>query len=125
MLPPKGIKICSEFVLKLNRALYGLKQAANAWNKTIHKAVLEMRFVACGADRCIYKIKDGEGWACVCLYVDDMILVAEETTTVRKVKEQISKRFQTKDPNPVKHLLGMEVRYDRKRRDMLLRSKIH
>lgn len=120
LLPPKGMKIGSEFVLKLNRALYGLKQAANAWNKTIHNALLEMGFVACGADRCIYKIKDGEGWAYVCLYVDDMIVAAKEATTVRKVKEQISQRFQTKDLGPVKHLLGMEVMYDRKKREMFI-----
>ena len=30
LMPPKGIKIGSEFVLKLNRALNGLKQASNA-----------------------------------------------------------------------------------------------
>ena len=73
-----------------------------------------------GADRCIYKIKDGEGWAYVCLYVDDMIVAAKEATTVRKVKEQISQRFQTKDLGPVKHLLGMEVMYDRKKREMFI-----
>uniref|UniRef100_A0AAV1TCR2 Reverse transcriptase Ty1/copia-type domain-containing protein n=1 Tax=Peronospora matthiolae TaxID=2874970 RepID=A0AAV1TCR2_9STRA len=114
------MKIGSEFVLKLNRALYGLKQTANALNKTIHNALLEMGFVACGADRCIYKIEDGEGWAFVCLYVDDMIVVAKDATTVRKVNEQISQRFQTKDLAPVKHLLGMEVMYDRKKRDMFI-----
>ena len=54
------------------------------------------------------------------LYVDDMIVDAEEATTVRKVKEQISKRFQTKDLGPVKHLLGMEVMYDRKNREMFI-----
>ena len=71
LMPPKGMKIGNEYVLKLNRALYALKQAANAWNKTIHNAMLEIGFIACGADRCIYKKKDGNGWAHVCLYVDD------------------------------------------------------
>ena len=97
LLPPKGMKIGIEFVLKLNRVLCGLKQTPNAWNKTIHNALLGIVFVACGADRFIYKIKYREGWAYVCLNVEDITVVAKEATTVRKVKEQISKRFQTKD----------------------------
>ena len=48
-----------------------------------------MGFVSCVADWCILKIKDGEGWEYVCLYVDDMVVAAEAATMVRKVKEQI------------------------------------
>ena len=81
------MKIGSEFVLKLNRALYGPEQAANARKRKINNGLMEMGFVACGADRCIYKNKDGLGWAYVCLYVYDMIVAAEEATTVRKVKK--------------------------------------
>lgn len=56
----------------------------------------------------------------MCLYVDDMIVVAEEATTVRKVKEQISKRSQTKDLGLLKHLLGIEVMYDRRKCEMYI-----
>ena len=50
LMPPKGMKIGSEFVLKLNRALNGLKQASHAWNKMIQNALLVMGFVSCVAD---------------------------------------------------------------------------
>lgn len=59
---PKGLNASKGKALTLNRALYGLKQSANAWNKTIHKALLEMGFADCGAHRCIYKKKDGNEW---------------------------------------------------------------
>ena len=115
---PKGLKMGSKFVLKLNRALYGLKQAANAWNTTIHNALIKMEFQACGADRCIYKKKDRDGWIYVCLYVDNMIVAAKSTTMVNNVKRQISQRLQSKDLGSVKYLLGMEINYDHKKREM-------
>nr|CCA19905.1 putative polyprotein [Albugo laibachii Nc14] len=77
-----------------------------------------MEFQACGADRCIYKKKDRDGWIYVCLYVDNMIVAAKSTTMVNNVKHQISQRFQSKDLGSVKYLLGMEINYDHKKREM-------
>jgi hypothetical protein len=79
---------------------------------------LEMGFVACGTDRCIYKKKDDGGRVYICLYVDDMIVAAKLTETVRRVKKAIARRFQIKDLGTVKHLLGMEIDYDHSKRVM-------
>lgn len=117
---PQGLYVDSKYVLKLNKALYGLKQAGNAWNKTIHKLIIDLGFKSCAGDMCIYVKQLGAEFVYVCLYVDDMIVAARKSDTVRDVKSAISSRFRIKDLGAVKHLLGMEIAYDMSSREMTI-----
>ncbi|TMW59504.1 hypothetical protein Poli38472_004573 [Pythium oligandrum] len=114
--PPEGLKVDGDCVLKLNKALYGLKQAGNAWFKTIHGALIDLGFKPCGSDTCIYVGRAGGDTTYICLYVDDMVVGGRTQTRVDEVKKLIAARFRIKELGPVKHLLGMEIVYDRVKR---------
>ena len=48
------------------------------------------------------------------LYVDDMLIVAQDKENIRKVKVQLSTEFEMKDLEATKKILGMEILRDRK-----------
>ena len=48
------------------------------------------------------------------LYVDDMLIAAQDKENIRKVKVQLSTEFEMKDLEATKKILGMEILRDRK-----------
>ena len=48
------------------------------------------------------------------LYVDDMLIVAQDKENIRKVKVQLNKEFEMKNLGTTKKILGMEILRDRK-----------
>ena len=108
---PEGLEIDGNVVCKLRKALYGLKQAANVWHKTVRAVFDSMGFTPSGADQCVYVKTDGSGFVYVCLYVDDMLIAAKQSTTIEAVKKALASHFKIKDLGAAKFILGMEVAY--------------
>ncbi|KAE8887010.1 hypothetical protein PF005_g31320 [Phytophthora fragariae] len=76
MAVPQGVRADGGLVCKLRRSLYGLKQAAAVWFKTIRAAFVEMGFVQCRADPCLFVRlgKNGQSPVYIVLYVDDLLV---------------------------------------------------
>jgi len=71
------VKGYEDKVLKLNKALCGLKQALRNWYSRIDGYFLENRFVKRRHEYAIYvKIKESGDTVIVCLYVNDLIVTA-------------------------------------------------
>jgi Reverse transcriptase (RNA-dependent DNA polymerase) len=104
---PPGYEVPGK-VWRLKKAIYGLKQAALAWYERLNAALLELGFVACDADPCLY-IKDIEV-ACVFLivHVDDCILIGKPAA-LRSVKKAIAGLFEVSDIGSIKFFLGIEL----------------
>lgn len=52
-----------------------------------------------------------------------MLVAAKNLTVVKKVKESIDQRFEMKALGTVKHLLGMEIQYNREKKLMYTKQR--
>eukprot|EP00963_Diacronema_lutheri_P008222 scaffold732_cov348-Pavlova_lutheri.AAC.2 len=108
----------NHLVLKLNKSSYGLKQAPRLWFlHLINMLTKELGFVVNPIkDTILQKVNQETGKECIlCIYVDDILLVAEDTHMIEEVIESICKGFQAKDLGAVSFFCGIVVHRDRKK----------
>ncbi|KAM1264815.1 hypothetical protein ACFX2J_034579 [Malus domestica] len=73
------------------------------------------------ADSCVYiKQFSGGEFIILLLYVNDMLIVGQDASMIKKLKEELSKSFDMKDLGPAKQILGMEIIHDRKSKKLWL-----
>ena len=109
-----------DHVWKLNKSLYGLKQAGRAWNKKMDAALVELAFKPLQSDSCVYVHRDGNAAMFLLLYVDDLLLVTNDTTLLSSTKKALSARFDMKDMGEAHFILGVQIRRDRAKRQLYL-----
>ncbi|UYV83140.1 hypothetical protein LAZ67_22002407 [Cordylochernes scorpioides] len=95
-------------VCKLKKAIYGLKQAGMTWHAKLDSVLKEMGLEQMKTDNCVY-IKREEGVLLVAIYVDDMIIAAEEENTLICFKESMKKLFEINDLGALNYCLGIRV----------------
>lgn len=93
MEQPDGFNDGSGRVCKLKRSLYGLKQAPRMWNREFTKFLTDMGLDVSKEDPCIFF--SHEPRIIIALYVDDGIIFARNQDTIKKVLNEMSKRFET------------------------------
>nr|KAJ0186868.1 hypothetical protein LSAT_V11C900466960 [Lactuca sativa] len=74
-------------VCKLEKSIYGLKQESRSWNLCFHEKVKEFGFSRSEDESCVY----------VKYYVDDILLIGNDTQTLQDVKSWLGKCFAIKD----------------------------
>jgi hypothetical protein len=81
MVQPKGFvdpkdadKVC-----KLQQSIYGLKQASQSWTLHFDEVIKGFGFVKTYGETCIYKKVSGSSVAFLILYVDDILLIGNDT----------------------------------------------
>ena len=94
---------CSK-VCYLRKSLYGLKQSAKLWNDTIHNYLVSLGFSRNAADMCLYKRSDKRGTIYLIVWVDDIVIVAENQKVVDDFMRHISNKFTVKDLVPLTFL---------------------
>src|SRR5215216_4561184 len=52
----------------------------------------------------------------VAVYVDDLIILSNDTTSLNKIKAELGKRFEMKDLGEIRFCLGIQVMRNRKER---------
>ena len=109
-----------DYVWKLNKSLYGSKQAGRAWNKKMDVALVELGFHALHSDCCVYIKRAASTVVFVLVYVDDLLLVTNDTTELKATKAALSGRFDMKDMGEAHFILGVQIRRDRARRQLYL-----
>ena len=110
----------AHWVWKLNKSLYGLKQAGQAWNKKMDAALVELGYKPCHSDSCVYVKRDDSGVFYILVYVDDLLLVTNDTTQLAAIKAALSKRFDMKDMGEAHFIVGVEITRDRANRRLCL-----
>ena len=123
MQQPDGYRAAGEqatCVWKLNKSLYGLKQAGRAWNKKMDAALVEMYFRPLHSDSCVYVQRQGSAVMFVLVYVDDLLLVTNNTVALKAVKSALRSRFDMKDMGEAHFILGVQIRRDRAKRQLFL-----
>lgn len=113
----------SNVVCKLNKAIYGLRQAPRAWHTRLKKELEDMGFVASEADPGLYVLYTKTSKVYVLVYVDDILVAAEDVAAMRSVKEQLMSIFDVRDMGESAYFLGMEIERDRDLKTLKLSQK--
>ena len=111
MRQPEGfIKVGEEHkVCKLQRSLYGLKQAGRSWYKKIDAYLEELGLKRSNLDNCVYHQKKGKDMLFIALYVDDLLIFANNPKAIDKLKEGLQQKFDMKDLGEAHYCLGIRI----------------
>lgn len=104
----KGHMVC-----KLKKSIYGLKQASRQWYIKFNDTIKSFGFQENAVDRCIYQKISGSKFIFLVLYVDDILLAANDKGILRETKEFLSKNFEMKDMGEASYVIGIEIFRDR------------
>ena len=123
MEQPLGFHVAGQEdkVCILRKSLYGLKQSSRQWYKTFDAHLMNIGFIKSAYDRCVYiKSADGKAVAYLVLYVDDMLVGAENLAEIDIVKQELKKEFEMKDLGEARRILGMDIQRDRTKGELWL-----
>ena len=111
---PEGFKQESEngakLVCKLQKSLYGLKQSGRNWNTMLHNYLVHEQFKQSIADPCVYTRITDVSKVIVIVWVDDIIIAANDLNEMCDVKKSLSAKFRMKDMGDLTWFLGIEFR---------------
>ena len=96
-------------VCRLRKSLYGLRQASRNFYNKFTKALLHIGFQHSRADHSLFIFKKNDIYISALIYVDDVILLGNNTQQIKKVKAFLDSCFSIKDLGPLKYFLGIEV----------------
>ena len=112
---PEGFVVTGKenLVCKLRKSIYGLKQASRQWYIKFNDTITSYGFVEIIVDRCIYIKISGSKFVILVLYVDDILLAANDMGMLHDVKKYLSKNFEMKDMGEASYVIGIEIFRDR------------
>ena len=113
--PPEGFAEGVEQGLcwRLHKALYGLKQAPRAWYATLRAALEALGYTAAGGDPSLFTRVSDLGVVFLVVYVDDILVAANNTAAVQNAKREVLGRFKGRDLGEAGVYLGLEISRDR------------
>ncbi|KRY11615.1 Retrovirus-related Pol polyprotein from transposon TNT 1-94 [Trichinella patagoniensis] len=95
--PPGFEDTNKDMVWQLKRRIYGLKQSARAWNTKAREILTTVGFRQAKADLCLYTRKEpSHSMTYVLLYVDDLLIAAENEAVALTVNKQLNKYIEVK-----------------------------
>ena len=100
-------------VCKLQKSIYGLKQTSKTWYLKFDEAVTANGFKENFIDQCIYMNVIGSKYIFLVLYVDDILLVANDTSLLVETKQLLFSHFNMKDLGEAFYVLGIQILHDR------------
>jgi hypothetical protein len=112
MKQPPGFSDGSRRVCKLQCALYGLKQAGHAWNREFNGAMENLGFMQLKTDYCCYILREGEKFAILWVWVDDILTLTNNSTESDRVEAELKSKYDIKALGQPSLLLGMKVTHD-------------
>ncbi|CAA7054571.1 unnamed protein product [Microthlaspi erraticum] len=112
---PEGFVVAGKehMVCKLRKSIYGLKQASRQWYLKFNDTITSYGFVEVIVDRCIYVKISGSKFIMLVLYVDDILLAANDMGMLHDTKKYLSKNFEMKDMGEASYVIGIEIFRDR------------
>ena len=118
-----NIKLPDGSIHRLNKGVYGIKQASRLWNKKLNEALTGLGMKRCESDPCCYVMEKSVTPLILIVHVDDCFVFGSDKTQINKFKADLGKIFNIKDLGDEKHVLGWEIRRDRKRRSLTLNQQ--
>ena len=100
-------------VCKLHKSIYGLKQASRQWYPKFDEVVTANGFKENIVDQCIYMKVSGSKYIFLVLYVDNILLVTNDTNLLVETKQLLFSHFDMKDLGDASFVLGIQILHDR------------
>ncbi|XP_065859997.1 uncharacterized mitochondrial protein AtMg00810-like [Euphorbia lathyris] len=123
-LPPGITATAPNQVCKLNKSLYGLKQAGRQWNLKLTQAIKSIGYKQSAADPSLFTKQRSSLFSAILVYVDDVILVGNDTHSITITKQHLDKLFSIKDLGSLHYFLGFEFSRNSKGLHMCQRKYI-
>lgn len=96
-------------VCRLNKALYGLKQAGRQWYAELHDKLVCMGLKPLTNEPCLFRGYFEGKLVLLLVYVDDLLVAAQDMATIMAIKNQLSIQFEIKDLGRASYCLGLEI----------------
>ena len=126
MEQPEGFKVEGKknFVCKLKKILCGLKQTPRQWYKKFESIMEVQGYKKTSLAHCVFVQKIFNHYFIILLlYVDDMLIVGNNTSKIDELKKELCKSFSMKDLGHAKQSLGMKITRLRDERKIYLSQK--
>ena len=107
--PPSFHGSQSGLVCCLRKSLYGLRQAPRCWFSKLVNSLKRYGFKQLYSDYSPFTLQNGPNQLSVLVYVDDLIIAGNDSTTISTFKSYLSDCFHMKDLGVLKYFLGIEV----------------
>ena len=100
-------------VCKLHKSIYGLKQTSRQSYLKFDEVVTTKGFKEDIIDQCIYMKVSGSNYIFLVLYVDDILIAANDTNLLVETKQLLFSHFDMKDLGEASYVLGIQILSDR------------
>ena len=114
MRVPPGVPAFDEnrdpLVCRLNRSLYGLKQAGREWGQLFATFLISWGFIRSAIDTCLFTYAKSSLLLWILVYVDDCIIVDNDSALRSRFVTDFGKRFPVDDRAELKWMLGVAIR---------------
>ena len=103
MEQPEGCEVKGKenLACKLKKSLYGLKQALRQWYKKFDSFMVDHEQTRTVADQCVYLQRfSDENFIILLLYVDDILIIGQDTAMINKLKKDLSQYLDMKNLGP-------------------------
>ena len=94
-------------VCKLHKSIYGLKQASRQWYLKFDEVVTANGFKESVVDKCIYIKVSGSKYIFLVLYIDDILLTANDIDLLIETKQLLFSLFYMKDLKEASYVLSI------------------
>jgi hypothetical protein len=109
MEQPHGFVMDSNLVCQLKKLLYGLKKAPRASYAKINSLFLRIGFKRCESDHSLYIIHANGENLIFFVYVDDLLIVANNNDLILRLKKHLVGSFDKIDLGTLHYFLGLQV----------------
>jgi len=96
-------------VCRLLKSLYGLKQASRQWYSKLSLSLIAFGFTQSKDDYSLFTKVAGTSFLALLVYVDDIIVTGNCSSSIASLKTFLHKQFQIKDLGCLRYFLGLEV----------------
>ena len=115
MKMPQGFgKPGDDCVCRLRKSLYGLKQASRCWFHKLSSSLQQLGFKQSTTDNSLFTLVQSIHFTTLLVYVDYVVVVGNDPTTIHRVKDYLNIVFRIKDLGNLKYFLGIEVARSKK-----------
>ena len=99
-------------VCRLLKSLYGLKQSPRAWFARFTSAMRTRGYRQCNGDHTMfYRHSTSGGVVILLVYVDDIIIAGDDTSTIADLALFLGSEFALKHLGLLRYFMGIEVAY--------------
>ena len=106
---PPGMEHEEHKCLELNKSIYGLVQAARQYYLKFTQVLRNIGFIGGNADPCLFKRQDKNGTVFIAIWVDDSLLIGDDSAIEATIKDLRNAGFNLKIEGSLDDYLSCEI----------------